>query len=1632
MKQLNNLSASTLRPPTPGSNPGKDRTTWTLPLLSLFVGITLSLGAAYESNLEITQSAQARMKQHVDSLEQQILSQFEVPMIGLRGLAGFFDATPSVDREKFRAYWQSRDIAREFPGVRGFGYIQQVHRADLARFIEAERNSGVRDFSVNTQGDAEVLYVIRFVEPIANNRTARGLDVGREAVRRAAVLKAIQTGQPVLSGTITLVQDNKKGPGFLYLIPLTDKSMARPAANPRRPQAVGLVYSPIVLEEVLASTVDLNRGLTDFQLFDDGQLRADKLIFDSTRPLLSKAGTEPVTRSGKPMLQAERTISIGGHTMVLRASSTAAFESGVDSSRPLLIGAGGSLLSLLIAMTLWLTSRGQSLAEEKARLLSADVVRLARVAEHTSNSVIIANERLQIEWVNDAFVRITGYQREEAIGKRVSQLRDSSHTDADTLARIHAALSKGEDIRVQTHNRARSGQEYWLDADIHSLKDEKGVFRGYVAVETDITATKLAEAALLRERQRLDNVILGTNVGTWETNLQTGESLIDERWAAMLGYRLDELRPFVYDKWVAMVHPDDLQESRTRLAEHLAGKTAFYECEHRARHKDGRWVWVLSRGRIASRTPDGRVEWFAGTHMDVSDRRTLFEQVSRSNAMLTAILNNLPCGLSVFDADLQLVSDNPLFRKLLDLPESLFASSATHFEQIIRYNAQRGEYGPGETEAIVSSIVERARRPVPHRLERQRPNGMTLEVRGGPMPGGGLITTYTDISEQKKAMTEAHRADVMLRASIDALDEAFVLYDPQDRLVLCNQRYRDVYPLCAEVMVPGNTFEHIIRVGAERGEYTAALGRVDEWVTERMRIHRAANTDLIQELETGRVLRILERKTPEDYIVGFRIDITDLVRAKEAAEIASRSKSQFVANMSHEIRTPMNAILGMLNLLQGTELDTRQLDYVSKTEGAAKSLLGLLNDILDFSKVEAGKMTLEPHPFRMDQVLRDLGVILSASTGTKNVEVLFDLDSRLPTALIGDSLRLKQVLINLGGNAIKFTEQGEVVVRTRVIDLQPQQVTLEFSVRDTGIGIAPENIQRIFEGFSQAEASTTRRFGGTGLGLTISSRLVGLMGGQLDLDSAPGKGSDFHFSVTLGVDPAAATMPGHHAPEELRQLGVLIIDDNQAARDIMLGMLTSMGWQAEVAASGEQGLACIEARAAAGQPPFQVILVDWNMPGMDGWETSLRIRYAMSGSNAPILVMVTAHGREMLAQRPASEQSLLDGYLVKPVTPSVLIDAVMLARSPERGQGPRKVAPQDRPRRLHGMRVLLVEDSKVNQQVAQELLSREGAQVTLADNGQQGVQAVVQAGPAFDAVLMDVQMPVMDGYTATRAIRQLPGFQALPIIAMTANAMASDRQDSLQAGMDDHVGKPFELDQLVATLLRQTGYTPPAESLNARSGGHLSPERQVPPGKPAELKEGEIDFHGALQRLDGDAKLLARILKAFTKDLAHVPEQLAAFLDAGQSQEALRLMHTLKGTAATLGARQLADVAARAEISVKAGLSPEAQAELLQSVQQSLVATVLGVASLMEKSPPDIGSDNEANADTGQLRTDLVELMRLLRQSDLGSLEVFSRLQASHGPALQQELDPLSEAMAGLDFALASTLCEALSQKYAA
>ncbi|NVM77435.1 PAS domain S-box-containing protein [Duganella sp. SG902] len=653
--------------------------------------------------------------------------------------------------------------------------------------------------------------------------------------------------------------------------------------------------------------------------------------------------------------------------------------------------------------------------------------------------------------------------------------------------------------------------------------------------------------------------------------------------------------------------------------------------------------------------------------------------------------------------------------------------------------------------------------------------------------------------------------------------------------------------------------------------------------------------------------------------VGSSTDSTELrtahealLQAKDAADKAGRAKSDFVANMSHEIRSPMNAVLGMLQLLRQTEMSGRQQDYVNKAHAAASALLGLLNDVLDFSKVEAGKLALDPHPFRLDKLWRDLAVILSANVGAKDIEVLFRIAPELPAVVVGDALRLQQILLNLAGNAIKFTERGEVVVSAQLVAQSEHSLSIAFAIRDTGIGIAPEQCARIFDGFSQAEASTARRYGGTGLGLAISQRLVRLMGGALRVVSEPGHGSVFDFTVEFGrsgEQPEASSAAEPPVREAMmRGLSCLVVDDNPVARTVLREMAASFGWRVDVAADGYEALDAIAAQLAR-QKSYDVVFIDWRMPALDGWETSCRIRQLAPQGKTPLIVMVTAHDRELLAQRHKEMGPVLDGFVVKPVTASMLFDAVADARL-ERRQPPGLVAAPAQ-QRLAGLRLLLVEDNPANQQVASELLGNEGARVEVASSGQAALAALARGGELPDLILMDIQMPGMDGYQATRAIQGKLGKASPPIVAMTANALAADRIAALEAGMADHIGKPFDLEQLIAVILQ-----------HARPGARRAAAAAAPPPPAGEggampLPDAGLNSAAALKRMGGLESVYLIALRSFAVEAGKLAEQLHQAREARDTAAALPALHTLKGLAGTVGADRLATLSQLAEHALK-------------------------------------------------------------------------------------------------------------------
>ncbi len=1481
------------------------------------VGLAVTAGVVFWLKLDLDKEAQTLFDRGTERIEAEVKRRFNQPLAGLKGARGAYAASHNITRREFQAYVESRDLPHEFPEVRGFGFIARVQRGDLEAFVARERADFAPEFDVRTQGDAADLFIIKYIEPIAVNRAAFGLDIGQEAVRREAAERAMNTGQPALTGKITLVQDSKQSPGVLYFLP-----MYRHGANPATPAQhqdalVGLLYAPIIASELFEGLVDAVDQSLRIEVLDGNNPTSGSRLFDSEGVSNVERPAAPQSLGGLSVLSVVRPIAVGGRTLSLRVSSTPAFRATQDRTSLALASLAGALASLLLALTVWLLAVGRLRAQRLAERMTKDLARLARVVQHTTNAVSITDTQMRITWVNEGFTRLTGYSLEEAMGRTPGDLLGSGKSDPKTIQKLLSAVEMGEPCRVEVLNRAKDGHEYWVDTEVQPTRDAEGVLIGFMEIGTDVTVQKqtqkrleaaIRESSTLLSTVELHNIVsitdrqgtiieandrfcdisgycreelIGQNHRIVNSGMQPAQFWIDvwavistgvswrgdicnrakdgslywvdsmiapfvgddglvekyvsmrtditerkhnERqlaevtdrmtlaieggsdglwdwmdvtqdaqwWApnyyAQLGYSPQDI-PALASSYVTLLHPDSRELSLMAGQDALAGLRPF-DVEMQLQTKNQGYRWFRTRAKVYF-DDQGRAARMAGTTQDIHDHKLALDALKESEAFLDRA--GRIAGVGGWSVELKTgkVHWSKETRRIHEVDDSYEPQldQAIHFyapearplvEQAVRDGMEQGiawdlelpfttakgraiwvrtvgeaEFEDGKPVMLVGAfqdITERRLRDqelhllescisrikdsivITHARPLQEPGpeivfvnhafetltgysqvetlGRTPRMLQGPdtdpvalarirsaiargesvneellnyskdgtpywievsispvMSGTGEVSHFVaierDITERRINDAALAERTAQLEAVLDNISQGVAMIAADKSLVIQSRRVMELLDIPSYLQ--GSDLGKIIAYQTQRGDFGGDFALVEESARPYLRAlargEEVAPPPLYKrKTASGRTLEIASTMLDTGVTVRTFTDVTTYVDAQARAEQASIAKGQFLANMSHEIRTPMNAVLGLLQLLQDTALTDTQLDYVLKTEGAARSLLGLLNDILDFSKIEAGKMTLDPRPFDLDKILRDLAVILGPSASSQSISVRFEVEPAVPRNLIGDDMRLLQVLINLGGNAVKFTHQGGVVLRVRRVEQGASDVLLEFAMCDSGIGIATENQQHIFSGFSQAEASTTRRFGGTGLGLAISSRLVGLLGGDLKLSSVESQGSTFYFQV-----------------------------------------------------------------------------------------------------------------RFLLAAQP----------VIRAPTPAKPGNAAALPS-----------------RRLQGLRILLVEDNKINQMVAKGLLSKEGADITLADNGQLGVDAVAAAQPPFDAVLMDIQMPVMDGYAATRFIRNNLGLATLPIIAMTANAMASDRTACLEAGMDDHVGKPFELNHLVGTVLR--------------------------------------------------------------------------------------------------------------------------------------------------------------------------------------------------------------------------------------
>jgi PAS domain S-box-containing protein len=986
------------------------------------------------------------------------------------------------------------------------------------------------------------------------------------------------------------------------------------------------------------------------------------------------------------------------------------------------------------------------------------------------------------------------------------------------------------------------------------LYDGSGMASGAIETVRDITERKEMETALREREEYFRAVFNNAGVGIVSTDTRGKFVRVNDQFLDFIGYIWEELGDLSFTD---IIHPDYLEKIGNHIEKQINDETDFYRMESRFIRKDGieRWADIRS---ASIRSEEREFLVSVTTVTDITEsKRAEVEQARRLRAeKAMAAVSRALLGADTEQKTMQ------------EALEQLVAAAQVDRAYVYQNHedAEKGLCMQPIFEACAPGVGE---------------CGYDTE--------GGIIPYSEGLSRWR-----------------DELGEGRPIMGPVDTFSKGEREVLEGREALSVMLLP---------IQVER-EWFGFVGFDDNYLRRDW-----SSSDVTLLGTTAEIIgSFLARRRVEKEI---RI-------ARDQAEEATRAKSDFLANMSHEIRTPMNAVIGMTHLTLQTDLTRKQENYLKKIQLSANNLLGIINDILDFSKIEAGKLDMEYTDFSLEDVLDNVSTVVGVKAQEKELELLIDKGRDVPLALMGDPLRLGQVLINLCNNAVKFTSEGEIVVSVRLKERHENEIILCCSVRDTGIGLTQEQIGKLFKAFSQADTSTTRKYGGTGLGLTISRRLVEMMGGEIWVESEPGKGSEFIFTARFGYGKKAPRKRLLPSPD-LRGMKVLVVDDNASSREILQELLESMTFEVSVAASAEEGIA--ELKSALADKPYKLVIMDWKMPGMDGITASREIRESRLGIQDTKIIMVTAYGREEVMRM--SEKAGVDGFLIKPASQSLLFDAIMQVFGREEQVPSETLAGMESEDKgltaIKGTNILLVEDNEINQEVAREILEQAGFVVKIANNGEEAVNMVQNS--EYDAVLMDIQMPVMDGITATKEIRRgetekeskqsgsgTPALQhataKIPIIAMTAHAMAGDREKCLDAGMNDHVTKPIDPDELFSSLMKWI------RPLEAEKHKAESDSTDVP-GKisdaagslPVELPGLAIEK--GLSKIGGNKALYRKLLGKFLESNCNVVGEIRESLKNGDLETAARLAHTVKGVSGNLGATDLFPAAADLEKAIK-------------------------------------------------------------------------------------------------------------------
>ncbi|MEM6185333.1 PAS domain S-box protein [Shewanella vaxholmensis] len=1577
-------------------------------LLVLLIGLALSALLTGLTGRMNAQTIEQALRENAEQISENVINRITLYQYGLRGARGTIVTAGEhgISRASFHRYSLTRDVDHEFPGARGFGFIRRVPSADEAAFIARVRQDDWPDFNIRQLNahDGE-RYVIEYIEPVDRNKAAVGLDIASEAHRKAAADAAMLSGEVRLSAPITLVQATGRPlQSFLILQPIYRTGLVPKTQQERLSAGYGWSYAPLVTNEVLTGLA-LNQKMTKLLLSDITQAEHPISFFE----------THPDDASPLSAYRHKMTKDIFGRQWQIEVIAYPSFIKSLRLNQPSLVLLSGSLFSLLLAalIAMW------SISLQRKKQVQLEQARRANMLEHSLDGIISYDTKGQITSWNRGAEQLFGYTVAHALGQSCCKLIIPASIVQQERA-LFAEVLAGKTLlnRISSHQR-QDGSHLSTSTTAMPIYDEHGNIVGMSQTIRDITAQQEAERYILSlnaslERQvakrthALQQALLENQTLLDTINQQLLYSVTDpngvilevnDNFCRISGYAREQL----VGKTHAILKSGEHDASfwRAMWQQINVGQSWHGEICNRDKHQTLKWFDTVI-GPVFDEY--GKIERFVALRIDITDRKLTQIEKNNLGSLLTNVLD-AASEMSIIATDVQgnITIFNRGAERLLGYSAEEMIGQSTpaplHLpeEVMVRSAELSAEYGHDIQGFDVFIYKARAEGSETRNWTYVRKDGSQFQVslsvtamRDSVGEIIGYLGIGVDISlmllQQQALMTASNH----LSKAAEVAQLGIWTWNLLGNSLEWNERMFAIYDQPESLREQGLTYEHwSMRVHPDDIAFAdAKLKGAVEGTAKYDPIFRVVRTDGSIRFVQAAAQVERDKQGHAIRVIGINLDITEqqqleesLREAKQEADAASAAKSAFLANMSHEIRTPMNAVLGMLQLIQHTALSVQQQDYINKTQIAAKSLLGLLNDILDFSKIDAGKLTLDPHPCSIELLMRDLAVVLSGNHGEKDVEVMFDLDTALPSWLLADQLRLQQVLVNLAGNALKFTQHGQVIVGIECLRHEADTVTVQISITDTGIGISDEQIERIFTGFEQAESSTSRRFGGTGLGLAISKRLVELMGGQLQVTSQIGVGSRFWFDVSF---PIMTEKESERI--DLAKYRILVVDDNQLTTEILHKVLTGFGCEVETASGGYEALDKVKQ-----SKPFDVVLMDWRMSDLDGLQTAEMIQNSTSGSHIPLVVMLTAYGHEVIAESQHIKNVPFVNFLTKPVTSQILAEALINAIEGKTMEVPAKPPSQ---RLLSGLSILVVEDNQLNRQVVDELLSYEGASVVLADGGLEGIYQVLESGDLFDIVIMDVQMPDIDGLEATRRIRADGRFSALPILAMTANASQSDRQDCLNAGMNDHVGKPIDMPLLLPSILRLVGRD------DVTSENY---ERQWPEAT-EDLNDGQLldDIRLILRRFGGNQSFFQKMAKSFAPEMLKQLNQFKQSTKIFDYSTAAAISHGIKGIASNFGARRLAAHAAYVEKQFKQEC-PELidikrwTDRLEELIHQS--SQQLSIYFEAEESTPVISDNVEksvySSASMQSVKTDLNTLMTLLKENNLEAMALTDQLASS-------------------------------------